>query len=69
MHDISPNERSNIFEIIMISVSVCKAALLNSDVSLMPQVREPIWNPARFFYKKNFCKKMSFKNSKTLRKC
>ena len=49
MHDISPNERSNIFEIIMISVSVCKAALLNSDVSLMPQVREPIWNPARFF--------------------
>ena len=44
MCDISPKERSNIFEIFMIVVPVFQSALLNSDVSLMLQVREPIWN-------------------------
>ena len=43
MLDISLNERSNFFEIFMSAVHVYQNALLNSDVSLMSQVREPIW--------------------------
>ena len=42
--DISSNEGSNIFEIFTSVVPVYQTSLLNSDVSLMSQVFETIWN-------------------------
>ena len=44
MCDISPKEQSNIFGIFMTVIPVFQSTLLNSDISLMLQVREPIWN-------------------------
>ena len=44
MHCISPNEPSNIFQIIMSEVPVYEAVLLNSQVISMSQVREPTWD-------------------------
>ena len=44
LHDISPDRRSNIFEVVKGAIDIYEAAIISSDTNLLSQLRQSIWD-------------------------
>ena len=44
LHEISPDRRSNIFEVVVGAIDIYEAAIISSDTNLLSQLRQPIWD-------------------------